>query len=175
MSKVFFKTLIGGFSCINTRLTFHPQILLPKDNVGKHKLIFDLKISNVNGKKRITTKTLNMDKNNQYGQVMTKPLPYDCIKKKKKPPTLLEFNRILDSISQEGTIDHLFIFDIKFHNKNRKTMFVIEIYPPTFGKKKDRTCPRKVYHSINERVKQKYGKRHHKQLQMQLQNPFNPR
>ena len=54
-------------------------------------------------------------------------------------------------------------------------MFVIEIYPPTFGEKKDRTCPRKVYHSINERVKQKYGKRHHKQLQIQLQNPFNPR
>ena len=31
--------------------------------------------------KKITTKILNMDENNQYGQAMTKPLPYGCIKK----------------------------------------------------------------------------------------------
>ena len=39
-----------------------------------------------------------MDENNQYGQAMTKPLPYGCIKKK-KTPTLLELKRILDSVS----------------------------------------------------------------------------
>ena len=44
---------------------------------------------------------------------MTKPLPYGCIKKM-KIPTLLEINCILDCISHEDAIGHLFIDDIKF-------------------------------------------------------------
>ena len=79
--KVFEKTLIGGFSCVNKRLTLDSQILLLKGNVDKYKLIFDLKINNVNKIKRITTKILKMDENNQYGHAMTKPLPYGCIKR----------------------------------------------------------------------------------------------
>ena len=75
-----------------------------------------------------------MDKNNQYGHAMTKPLPYGCIKKI-KTPTLLKFNRILDSISHEDTIGHLFIVDTKFHNKNPKAMLFNEIYLPIFEKK----------------------------------------
>ena len=50
-------------------------------------MLFDL---NINGKKqikRISTKILKMDENNQYGQAMTKPLPYSCIKKQEHPPT----------------------------------------------------------------------------------------
>ena len=45
---------------------------------------------NINGKKqikRISTKILKMDENNQYGQAMTKPLPYSCIQKQEHPPT----------------------------------------------------------------------------------------
>ena len=34
-----------------------------------------------------------------------------------KTLTPLEFNQILDSIFHEDTIGHLFIADIKFHNK----------------------------------------------------------
>ena len=79
--KVFEKTLIGGFSCVSKRLTLDSQILLLKGNVDKYKLIFDLKINNVNKIKRITTKILKMDENNQYGHAMTKPLPYGCIKR----------------------------------------------------------------------------------------------
>ena len=30
--------------------------------------------------KKISTKILKMDKNNEYGQAMAKPLPYGCIK-----------------------------------------------------------------------------------------------
>ena len=48
----FEKTLVGGFSCVNTRLAFDLQILLPKDNIDDSKLIFDLKINNVNKKKK---------------------------------------------------------------------------------------------------------------------------
>ena len=67
-----------------------------------------------------------MDKNNQYGQVMRKPLPYGCI---------TEFNNILDKMSHEDNIGHLFIVDIKFHNINPRTIFFNEIYPPIFEKK----------------------------------------
>ena len=45
-----------------------------------------------------------MDENNQYGQAMTKPLPYGCIKRQEHPPSLLEFNKILDRISHEDKI-----------------------------------------------------------------------
>ena len=47
-----------------------------------------------------------------------KCLPYGCIKKQEHAPSLLVLNKILDSISQEDSIGHLFIVDIKFHNKN---------------------------------------------------------
>ena len=42
-----------------------------------------------------------MDENNQHGMAMTKPLPYGCIKKQDKVPTLTEFNKILDSFSRQ--------------------------------------------------------------------------
>ena len=77
-----------------------------------------------------------MDENNQYGQAMTKPLPYGCIKKQKHSPSILEFNKILDKISHEDKIGHLFVFDIQFHNKNPKTKLFNEIYPPIFEKNK---------------------------------------
>ena len=37
-----------------------------------------------------------MDENNQYRHAMTKPLPYGCIKRKRKPPPIYEFNKILN-------------------------------------------------------------------------------
>ena len=59
-----------------------------------------------------------MDENNQYGMAMKEPLPYGCIKKKDNPPTLVEFNRVLNNLSHEDTVGHLFIIDITFHNIN---------------------------------------------------------
>ena len=73
--KVFEKTLIGGFSCVNTRLAFDTEILL-NDNKSE-KVIFDL---HIDGKqKRISSKIPKMDENNQHGQGMSRPLPYGCI------------------------------------------------------------------------------------------------
>ena len=54
---------------------------------------------------------------------MTKPLPYNCIKKQEHVPSLLELKEILDHVSHEDSIGYLFIVDIKFHNKNSKTPF----------------------------------------------------
>ena len=76
-----------------------------------------------------------MDENNQYGTAMTKPLPFGCIKKKEKSPTPVEFSSILDSLSLDDNIGHLFIVDIKFHDVNPKTLFN-ELYPPIFEKDK---------------------------------------
>ena len=86
-------------------------------------------------------KILQVDENNQYGNAMTKPLPYGCIKKSKKVPSLLEFNIILSNLSHEDKIGHLFLVDIKFHDKNPKTMLFNEIYTPIFEKKKSCKSP----------------------------------
>ena len=110
--RVFEKTLIGGFSCVNTRLAFDTQILLG-DNKNE-KVLFDLEIDGKKQTKRISTKTLKIYENNQYWQAMTKPLSCGCIKKQDHPPNLLEFNKILDKISHDDKIGHLFIVDIKF-------------------------------------------------------------
>ena len=60
-------------------------------------------------------------------------------KKKKKKSTLLEFNRILDKISHDDKIGHLFVVDIKFYHKNDKTQFFNEILPlPHYLKKTKR-------------------------------------
>ena len=84
--------------------------------------------------KRFSSKILKIDENNQYGQAMTKPLPYGCIKKQKEIPTLTQFNKILNSVSQEDNIGQIFTVDIKFHNINEKTLLFNKIYLPIFEK-----------------------------------------
>ena len=86
--ELFKKTLIGGFSCVYTWLAFDSQILLPHDKKDKLKVIYDLDIDGKIQKKRNVSKILKMDKNNQYGNAMTKPLPCGCIKKEKEIPDL---------------------------------------------------------------------------------------
>ena len=96
------KTLIGGFSCVNTRLAFDTEILLDDNEIEK--VLFDLNIDGKKQTKRMSTKILKMDDSNQYGHSMMKPLPYGCIKKQEHPPSLLEFNKILDRISQNDNM-----------------------------------------------------------------------
>ena len=74
------------------------------------------------------THMLKMDENNQYSRSMTKPLPYSWIKKQEHPPSLTELNRILDKISHDDNIWHLFIVNIKFNYINPKTLLFNEIY-----------------------------------------------
>ena len=84
--RLFEKTLIGGFSCVNTRLAFDTEILL--DDKRNEKFLFDLIIDGKKQTKRISSKILKMDENNQYGMTMTKALPFGCIKKEKILPLL---------------------------------------------------------------------------------------
>ena len=86
--EIFEQTVISRFSSVNTRLTFDSEILLPnviKPNVEKrqnlnYKVIYNLTLNSKKEKKRIITKILKLDENNQYGMAMKKPLPTGCIK-----------------------------------------------------------------------------------------------
>ena len=83
------------------------------------------------------TKILKMDKNNQYGNATTKPLPTSSIKKAKKILTMREFELIIQGISDQDKFDHLLVVVIKFDLKNtdEKQLFFNEIYPPILEKK----------------------------------------
>ena len=68
---------------MNTRLAFDTDMLLK--NPTSEKVLTE--VENEKGEKqlkRFSYKILNMDENNQYGQAMTKPIHYGCIKKNKK-------------------------------------------------------------------------------------------
>ena len=82
--SLFEKTLIGGFSCVNTRLAFDTEILL--DDKRNEKVLLDLIIDGQKQTKRISSKILKLGENNQYGMAMTKPLPSDCVRKKEILP-----------------------------------------------------------------------------------------
>ena len=76
-------------------------------------------------KKGVITKILKLDENNQYGFAMTKPMPTGCIKEHPSP-SWLKFKMLLEAVSLEDPIGHLFVVDIEFDKKkrNRKTLFL---------------------------------------------------
>ena len=99
--ETFAKTLSGGFSCVNTRLPFYSEILMPnltgkdfqKMNIDQSfkaykrddlKLIYKIKLDNQENysKKRVITKILKLDENHQYAFSMTKPMRLVALKKK---------------------------------------------------------------------------------------------
>ena len=67
------EIVIGGFSCVNTRLAFNSQILLPdladkidleKNPMNKnfnYRVVYNLKMINETTKKRVITKILKLD------------------------------------------------------------------------------------------------------------------
>ena len=138
--RVFEKTLIGGYSCVNTRMAFDTELFL-KDLDNK-KVIFKTRDGQL---KRFSSKIIKMDENNQYGFAMTKPLPDGCIKKKKNLSTVEELAVLLENVTLEDKLGHLFVADIYFADINEKTLFANEIYPPIFEKHKkidpyERSC-----------------------------------
>ena len=138
--RVFKKTLIGGYSCVNTRVAFDTELFL-KD-LDNEKVIFKTRDGQL---KRFSSKIIKMDENNQYGFAMTKPLPYGCIKKKENLPALEELVVLLENVTLEDKLGHLFVVDIKFVDISKKTLLFNEIYPPIFEKHKkidpyERSC-----------------------------------
>ena len=142
------QTLTGGFTCVNTCLAFDTEILLPistektEDDLSKdynYKACYWLKLdsnkSHVN--KRIISKTLKLDKTNQYGYAMTKPMPTGCIKKEPEP-TWRTFNMSLETVDLNNPIGHLFVVDISFHYEKAMPRQCVynQIYPSIIEKQK---------------------------------------
>ena len=103
------------------------------------KLIYKIKLDNQENycKKRVITKILKLDENNQYSFAMTKPMPTGCIKEK-EPPSQLDFDILLETVHLDDSTRHLFIVDIFFDEKNsaKKELLYNEIFPPSLEKQK---------------------------------------
>ena len=164
--EIFEETVIRRFSCVNTRLAFDSQILLPnlktkedlKNNpMNKdfnYKIIYNLKMNNEKVKKRVTTKIFKLDENNQYGNGMTKPLPTGCIKDS-NDISWETLNSLLESVSFEDIISHLDIVDIEFDFKNatKREFAYNEIYPPIIEKQRILdACERSVFQLLEQFV-----------------------
>ena len=122
--QVFEKRLTVGFSCINTRLSFDTEMLLPNankveiDDDNEHnwkdycyKICYKLKLDKI-----LISKILKLDENNQCSFATTKPLPTGFIKK----PQMLtrrKFNLLVEIVDLDDPISHLFVVDIHFDQK----------------------------------------------------------
>ena len=129
--RLFEKTVMGGYSCINTRMAFDTHLLL-KD-VKNEKVLFKTVDSQL---KRFSSKIIKIDENNQYGMAMTRPLPYSCIKRKPTVPSFEELEQLLKSVTLEDKTGYIFTVDIEFSDINPKTVLFNEIFPPVFEKNK---------------------------------------
>ena len=165
--EIFEETTIGGFSCVNTRLAFDTQILLPnlpdRNNLEEnpmnknfnYKVVYNFKINNEKTKKRVVTKILKLDENNQYGHGMTKPLSTGCIKDN-DDISWETFNILLESVNFDDKIVHLYIVDIEFDFKDatEREFAYNEIYPPIIEKQKViDPCERSVFQLFEQFVK----------------------
>ena len=59
-----------------------------------------------------------------------------AVLKKDCPPTLTEFNKIINEISHENSVIYLSMVDIKFNDISSKILLFNEPYPPIFEKNK---------------------------------------
>ena len=86
-------------------------------------------------KKRVITKILKLDENNQYVHGMTKPLPTGCVKDN-VDISRETFNISLEGVNFDDKIGHLYIVDIEFDFKNvtEREYAYNEIYPPIIKK-----------------------------------------
>ena len=90
---------------------------------------------------------------------MTKPLPTGCIKDK-SDISWETFNFLLESVSFEDKIGHLYIVDTEFDYKNatEKQFLYSEIYPPIIEKQKTiDPYERSVYQLLGQYVNNDKG------------------
>ena len=105
---------------------------------------------------------------------MTKPLPTSCIKDD-SDTSWQTFNFLLESVSSEDNIGHLYIADIEFDYKNvsEREFTDNEIYPPIIEKHKTiDPCERSVFQLLEQFVKSKKGPRAYRVLAKARANLF---
>ena len=100
------------------------------------------------------TKLLKFDENNQYGDGMTKPLPTGCIKDS-NDISWETFKTLLEKVSLEDEIGHLYIVDIMFDvdKATKKQLVYNEIYSQIIERQKiiDH-CERSVFQLLEQYV-----------------------
>ena len=149
--EIFEKTICGGYSSVNNRLSFDTELLMPNLSKAEYdvnpklfkrddlKLGYMLKLNNYSSyeRKRVITKIVKFDENNQYGYAMTRPMPTGCIKQKTSP-SWVTFNLLIEKVSLQDKIGHLFVVDIEFdfENASARQLTYNEIFPPIIEKKK---------------------------------------
>ena len=81
------------------------------------KLIYKIRnrVNNNYEDKRLVGKILKIKENNQDGSAMTKPTLTGSIKQSKKTLILRNFNLIVEGISDEDKIGHVFIVEIQLN------------------------------------------------------------
>ena len=147
--EMFEKTLTGGSSNVNTRLSFDTELLMPNSIPTEYdkikidgnfraykrddlKTIYKIRFDNENTyhERRVIAKILKLDKNNQYGYAMTKPMPMGCIKEHPSP-SMLKFKLLMESVDLDDKIRHLLVVDIKLDEKNATEQEILydEIMP----------------------------------------------
>ena len=131
--RIFEKTVMGGYSCVNTRMAFDTDLLL-KDTKNE-KVLFKTADGQL---KRFSSKIIKMDKNNQYEMAIQGYCHTVALKAKKNIylPNFEELEQLLKSVTLEDKIGHIFTIDIEFSDINPKTLLFNEIYPPIFEKHK---------------------------------------
>ena len=79
---------------------------------------------------RVITKIIKFDENNQYGFAMTKPMPVGSVKE--KTPSWLTFSLLLEKVSLDDPIGHLFIVGVEFDYENATKCQIMynETIPP---------------------------------------------
>ena len=100
------------------------------------KLGYNIKLDNeeVSSQRRVISKIIKFDENNQYGFAMTKPMPVGAIKE--KDPSWTNYNILFEKVSLNDKKGHIFIVDIEFdheHATDRQIMYN-EILPPFIEK-----------------------------------------
>ena len=149
--EIFEKTVCGGYSSVNNRLSFDTELLMPNFSKAEYekdptlfkrddlKLGYMLKLNNYSSyeRKRVITKIVKFDENNQYGYAMTRPMPTGCIKQSTSP-SWVTFNLLIEKVSLEDKIGHLFVVDIEFdfENASARQLTYNKIFPPIIEKKK---------------------------------------
>ena len=144
---IFEQTLAGGFSYVNTRLAFDTEMLLPNSNEKgnvlakdyNYKVCYRLKLDSDEKwpTRRVISKMLKLDEINQYRFATTKPMLTGCIKKEPQP-MWRTFNLLLECVSLNDPVGHLFVIDISFDYEiaiPRQRLYN-KIYPSIIEKQK---------------------------------------
>ena len=97
---------------------------------------YKIKLDNdpIDYERRVISKILKFDENNQYGFAMTKPMPVGSIKEKQAD--YLEFNLLFEKLNLDDPIGHIFVVDIEFNYKEATKAQIMynEIMPPFIEK-----------------------------------------